>query len=153
MCQNAKSHGVSVELLPSLLLDFTTRDIRVETQEYTDEIDIDLPGMIIGTRPWQKIMIGTLRLAVPCEDVMSLLDRLAACKQRRFLDGKRYYKLHAFHKCLVLTPGQRLELLAGWKAARAEAIAAARKHDDEYEAKYERERLAGKVLFVPKGRN
>ena len=86
-----------------------------------DGICIDMPGMISTKRPMESFVFEGLKLLVPCEDVAAFvlqLEKLTMCTAGAAPDtairdtGDGYYKLHAFHKALVLSPYQRTRLLA-----------------------------------------
>lgn len=67
---------------------------------------LDMPGMVMTTRPWEDFDFDGLLLSIPCEDVAAFLDQLQELKERSW-----GYKLHGFHRCLCLSPAQRDALI------------------------------------------
>lgn len=134
---NWKSHGVPVYLVQALLDDLRARQEGDGEVEYTEKdtvhCAIDQPGMVCMDRPWMTFQVDGLTIEIPCEDVLSFYTQLKNLPAREFTHGKSmgvgmtYYKLHAFHKCLVLTPDVRQELLdqLGERAMEAEVQATA----------------------------
>ncbi len=84
-------------------------------------LHLDMPGMVMTTRPWEDFDFEGLALSIPSEDVGAFLCELENAPARSW-----GYKLHGFHKCLCLSPAQRDDLLELLRARYVEADTRAR---------------------------
>jgi hypothetical protein len=106
--ENAKSHFVCAGLLRDLLAEMKDRGVLFQSVMMdTDCVTFDMPGMIVGARPWESFDFFGLTLEIPCEDVATFITQLRGLELRRFARSVAYYKLHGLHRCMVLTPPQR----------------------------------------------
>jgi hypothetical protein len=130
-----KSHGIPAYLQQTLLDDLSEReeqkghgDLEFEAKD-TTTCGIDMPGMVAMNRPWMTFQIDGLSIDIPCEDVLEFIEQLKAAPMRTWTKGtteyvgSSYYKLHGFHKCIVLTPDLRAELLTQLESNLEEAEA------------------------------
>lgn len=94
-------------------------------------VDFDLGGIAIASRPTIDMDVDGVRLKIPCQDVTALIGQIHLARPRPLPSGAAYVKIHGFHKALVLTPMQALQvqthLLSLEKAANED-------HDAFYEA-------------------
>jgi len=132
-----KSHAVPEYLEGCLVTSLHARqapeDDHAEVQSTPlVSMSIDQPGMVVMTRPWMTFHIDGLDIEIPCEDVLSFLSQLNEAKPREFghekagaFKGLTYYKLHGFHRCIVLTPDLKMMLTEALEAGLAEAEAQA----------------------------
>jgi len=111
--QSVISHMVPKCLLRPLLADLASRghpDAVYRGFPPTDYMDFDLPGVICADRPKEQISLAGLDLRIPCEDVVEMLAKLRTLPERYFANGRRYYKLKGYLRCVVLTANQRQKL-------------------------------------------
>lgn len=109
--QNAVTHAVSETLLASHKREARRRGFREDDGSGTlDRLGFSLPGMAIQGEPWEVVRVDGLAISVRGHDFGSVLGELRGLKRRKFADGKQYYKLHGFHRAIVLTAAQRQEL-------------------------------------------
>lgn len=128
-----RSHIVCEELEPLLIAEMTARAPEYAIEKVEDHVSdgINMPGMIITTRPNETFDFDGLELEIPCEDVVSFVSKLKHQAVRHF--GRvPYYKLHSFLRCTVLTPGQRDRLIA---LLEERAVVAEQKADAFYESR------------------
>lgn len=78
------------------------------------EAFIDLPGMILADRKIATFFIQGFAVSFPNNEVEYFMNRLLESPERVSRDVK-YYKLHGWLHCLVLTPDMRDELLLDMK--------------------------------------
>ena len=106
------------------IADMTARDAGLDGRWGITSFYMDSGGMCRVDRPDISVRFSGLKVTMPCEDVGYFIAKLASMNERFFPDGKRYYKLKAFYaRALVLTPGQRDELLRRLRAVYQEAEA------------------------------
>lgn len=128
-----RSHLVCTELEALLIADMAVRAPGVAVVSVIDKADdgINMPGMIIVTRPNETFVLDGLELEIPCEDVRDILNRLERLPLRHFGEVP-YYKLHSFLRCTVLTPAQRDAFMA---MLRERVFVAERKSEVFYEGR------------------
>ncbi len=88
------------------LLEEGGADIENVEMRPADEGLIDLPGMIMMDRSYQKIKVDTFRLVIPTEDFEHFYDELVVAPLRKFKTGEEYHKLHGWVACVMFTPQQ-----------------------------------------------
>ena len=107
---HGNTHLVSKDRLAQLVQDLVTRGVPPEVVEVL-EVDgpwtFDMPGMVWNGRHMMDFKIDTFEIEIPAHDVGSFLIQIRKLPLRKFADGTEYYKLHAFSRCLVLSPDQR----------------------------------------------
>lgn len=104
------THLVSMDRIEQTIQDLVDRDIpatAVEIIPIDQAWDFDMPGMSWAGRVMMDFKIDTLELKIPAHDVGSFLLQIRRLPLRTFNDGTEYYKLHALHRCLVLSPDQK----------------------------------------------
>jgi len=106
-----KTHFCPKALMGGLLADIATRGDSEREVRGTNKGAIDLPGMCMANRPWEKMMIGDFEFSVPTQDFDIILGKLERAPLRKFADGQEYHKVHGAYHCLVVTPEQRDALL------------------------------------------
>lgn len=106
MFEGAIPHMVPNELVDVIVADLERRGCPLEEKREGTHLFIDQPGMVCTTRPNEEFELRGLDLEIPSEDFGDFLGQLAELKLR---DGQ-YYKLHGFHRCIVLTPALKDEL-------------------------------------------
>lgn len=116
-----KAHYCPAALVGGLVADLEARDAGVKGVENAVSGSIDLPGMAMADRPWEKVMIGEFVLSVPSQDFAIILERLRDAPIRRFADGSEYHKVHGWLHCLVVSPEQRDELISAMEEKAPEA--------------------------------
>ena len=131
-----KSHGIPAYLVGTLIDDLNARaeaegqPVAFEAKD-TIHCAIDQPGMCYTDRPWMTFQIDGLAVEMPCEDVFDFVQQLKKLPKRTWKHGESqfvgadYYKVHGFHRCLVLTPDLHAQLLAELEAGLQEAEARA----------------------------
>ena len=78
-----------------------------------ESINIDMPGMIMSTRSWQKIKIDTLEINIPSVDIENFIFNLKLARTRRLLNGEEFYYMSGYLRCVVLKKEQKDLLLSG----------------------------------------
>lgn len=116
-------HMVPTELRDVIIANLESRRYHLVEETPGMSMYIDMPGMIAVDRPDSTFDLDGLEISIPCEDVVDFIHKLKSLSLRE----ERYYKLHAFHRCIVLTPTQRdvmLQILEElYPQAEAEALA------------------------------
>jgi hypothetical protein len=105
--EGAIPHMVPDELLDVIVKDLESRGCPLSEKREGMYLYLDQPGMMCTTRPNEELELRELDLEVPSEDFSAFLGDLSELKLR---EGG-YYKLHGFHRCIVLTPALKKELL------------------------------------------
>lgn len=106
-------HMCSPSLVDVIVADLERRGCPVsEVQDGDGKFTIDMPGMVAVKRPWEDFEFDGLELSIPCEDVDTFVVYIGEDLKERGGEGGRYYKIHGWHRCLVVTPEQRGRLLA-----------------------------------------
>lgn len=117
----AVAHICSSELVSVVVSDLCNRECALDGDKTIYDASIDLPGMCSMKRPWSTTWVDGLKLEIPCEDVVSFAEYLAALPER-IVGGKSLVKLHGFCKCLVLeVPTQRDLMLASMRSVLVDA--------------------------------
>lgn len=111
MSSGWKGHWCPAELLPGLMEDSSRRGHGMGSYEPAERGLIDLPGMVMVDRSIQTFDIGGFKLRIPTEDTEQFYFELRSNKERVFSDGRKYFKIHGWIHCVVMTPEQRLSLL------------------------------------------
>lgn len=106
-----KSHYCPSSLLNGLMDDLAKRNHTMMDMKKTDNAYIDCPGMAMVGRKHETIKIDTLSIEMPTIDFEELMYSLKDLKVREFSDGSKYYKMHGFRTCIVLTVEQHDMLL------------------------------------------
>lgn len=101
------NHAVSDALVYPLIGDLKARGFAKKRALWVRHIFFDQPGGVITTAPKQVINVDGLIYETWCDEVSYTANKLRRAEVRRFKGGLRYYKFHAFYRCLVLTPEQR----------------------------------------------
>ena len=105
----AKTHLVPETLLLNTISSLINRGFQemdyVELDK-TKNICFDLPGMMMLDRNEHQIQIDQLKLVIPSTDVSVFLLEIENLTKRNEI-GQDYYKLHANHICICLTPEQK----------------------------------------------
>lgn len=121
----AKPHAVPDCLLAGLLIDLRDRQCGEGRVVKLEELYLDLPGPQISE---EKLLVHVdgLRVEIPIYDFKAFFDMLSKLKARQFIDQSginrgTYFKVHAFMRCLVLTPHHR-DLLAIEMASRMDEV-------------------------------
>lgn len=68
---------------------------------------IDAPQIVLVSPTFQQIKIDSLEIIFPTLQFQMFLEHLEGLPERTFKSGKKFYKLHGFFACVVLTPEQR----------------------------------------------
>jgi hypothetical protein len=106
-----KAHVVPASLQRPLMIDLALRGLDTAPQAKTIKTTgMDQPGMIHVERPWERLALSGLEFSVPCEDVLYVLGRIQKLRQRVFVNGLPYFKLHSYTHCFVLKPVHKLSL-------------------------------------------
>ena len=106
------SHFVPPDLADLTLQDLTARGAPPEIKS-TPSGFFDLPECFVSCdRKVFTVELDGLTLEMPCAQWGEILTKLKRLAERRFDDGTPYYKLHGFHKCIVLSPAHRDSMLA-----------------------------------------
>lgn len=121
-----KGHVCPTELLRPLCDELVRRSVleggKVEKIEETDVCRLDLPGMILASRSWEKFDVDGLTAMFPSADINTFRRFLEEAEERTFPDGTPYHKVHGMMWCLVLTPAQRDGLARQMDAVMPEAL-------------------------------
>lgn len=96
------------------------------------EAFLDLPGMVMQDRTYQDFQVDGLHLRLPTQDVYAFREELESGRLRTFQTGEKYYKLHGWLNCLVLSEVQGDALRAQIEARWPEIEAAAKAEDEEF---------------------
>lgn len=153
-----KPHFCSNELVTDLITDIGSRDGPLIEVKSVNKGGADRPGMVLANRPWETIVLGEFKLEFPSQDFEYFMEELRSSSVREFISGKKYYKIHGWRHCIVVTPEQRETILQTMN----EMLPGVHTRCDEAEEKLIEaiERLdKNKVLIVqrptvvPKGRN
>ena len=110
-----KSHLVTASLADALRKDLEDRGGVVEKFEEVDCVPIFEAawGPFIKGQPSMEFDLHGNTLSTYCHIAGYLLESLQRYKEARtFEDGSKYYKIHARHYCMVLTPGEKAVLEA-----------------------------------------
>ena len=130
-----QAHAVHAWTRHAVLEDLRSRyKVELEKDEDLPAMMLDLPGMVITTRPIESFDLLGLKLEIPCEDVGAFWEVLAerltspvtkadGGHWRQVRGGVRFVKISGFHRILVLTHDQALRL-EKMLAARMESAAA-----------------------------
>jgi hypothetical protein len=98
---------VHKSLLSCTLADMAARQIPVDQEmEQVDRWAFDLGGSIVVGMPHVDVNLDGLVMHVWCHQVDGVLDALRRLTIRTFADGTKYYKLHHWHYCTVLSEEQ-----------------------------------------------
>jgi hypothetical protein len=90
-------------------------------------------GMALQNRATRQADCGDgLKLEVPSQDWFDTLALVKLLKVRALASGRDYYKLHARHWCVVLTPIQRQAMIASMEAQLAEAEVEAERDNQRF---------------------
>lgn len=120
-------------LIPEPLLDVVVQDVIVRHGHIPERVTIvtesamDLPGMMITTRPYEDFYLPGLKFYVPCSDVEMVRRDFEQAKDR---DG--WYKVTNYHHCMCLTGVMRKFLVRELTAREPSA----NKRYDEFFAKW-----------------
>lgn len=118
-----KSHAIPDAIFTPIMDSLHERGfLHYDVEEIVDYMTFDLPGMAFVDREEMSIEVDGLTLVIPCCDWQYIHAKLSQLKVRTDA-AVPYYKLHGFHRCLVLTPEQRYTMLQQMSAKMAEASA------------------------------
>ena len=111
-------HAVHDDLLDVVVLDLIARvpDAKAVIEPLA-RFDIDMPGMIMTTRPYMTFEFQGLPITMPCEDFGSFIVQLDSAR----IQECGYYLLFGFHRCMALTSEQRDLLTLELRALHPEA--------------------------------
>ncbi len=111
-----KAHYIPESLYKDIVDELYTRYLRKPFVEYDkDQAIFDVGGMVMQDEEW-------LSWITPPKDLMVTMrvthfqyayDELLQLEERE-VNGQKYYKLHGWLHCIVLTPAQRAFLLREW---------------------------------------
>lgn len=127
-----KCHYCPRWLIGGLVADITGRGGEFISAEPVTSGFIDLPGMVMADRPIESIRIDTFTLEIPSQDFDHFFDRLSKSPVRRFSDGSRYYKLHSWMMCVVLSTEQGALLVREMRLMAADVRKRADSADTEF---------------------
>lgn len=130
----AKSHAVHRPLVEAIIKDMAVRGCPIDTMKPMNELWFDVPGPAFLDMPSTMFELDGLCIEIPCCDVTLFADSLKNLKEREN-DGQIYYKLHGFHRCLVLGPEQKNTL----QRALEEASIESERQADEFITKWRTE--------------
>jgi hypothetical protein len=150
---HGSTHLVSTDRIEQTVQDLVDRGVPAEAVEVL-EVDapwtFDMPGMIWNGRTMLDFKVDTLELKIPAHDLGRFITNIRKLPLRTFADGTDYYKLHAFSRCLVLSPDQRAGLQRLMEEAYPDAEAAA--DEDIRKMAKIRQQLAEESPHFPKVR-
>jgi hypothetical protein len=112
-CDGWKTHVCHESMIPVILEDIGVREpdaLKDVIITSTDKGFIDLPGMVSMDRTYQKIEVDGLELEMPTTDFEYFLEMLRNCAVRS-AGKQKFYKIHGWLHCVVLTPLQRYDIL------------------------------------------
>lgn len=109
---------------------------------------IDEGGAILADAKWVGADIEGTKLEVMVRDIEGLYLELLKSRARVATDGQRYYKLHSWMYCVVVTAEQRTQLLAAWADTMAEHLAAADAEELRFRQALEAQRHAVQVADI-----
>jgi len=127
-----KTHFCPSELAGDLIADIEARGGETVEMKETKEGRADLPGIVSTNRVWEDIEIGEFKLGFPSLDFEYFMEELGRTPLRKFGSGKEYYKIHGWLHCVVLTPEQRIAVLAKM----AEMLPDVRKHAEKEDKEF-----------------
>jgi hypothetical protein len=144
-----KPHFCPNELITDLIIDIESRGGPLIETKSVDKGGADRPGMVLMDRPWETIILDGFKLEFPSQDFEYFMEELKSSSMREFISGKKYYKVHGWRHCIVVTPKQREIVLQ----AMDEMLPRVRARCEEAEEKLIEviERIdKNKVLIIPR---
>jgi hypothetical protein len=150
---NAKTHSVPRVFLTQLVREMKNRGCPWRYWRPTKTIGVDFPGMALMHEPsWFKT-IGLMTFEFDVSDVSGWAAEFATLPLRRFNNGRTYYKLHAFHWCVVMTPAQKKALQAALVKGIPECEEQAKELIKRLRDVKEEAVAKGKLICAPQGNN
>ena len=148
-CDGAKNHFVHSSLLEGLRQDLNLRfNNGIYKEDLTERVWYDLPGMILAGRSYEKLQLDGVEFEVASQNFRLLYERLCLMKEREFSDGKKYYKVHGWLHCLVLTPEQRDVLLKYMEEELPRVQKTADTENDEFVSSIKKAVMAGANIIT-----
>lgn len=132
-----KSHFVGEELLTTIKDDLYSRvkDLALTVERCTSGY-FDLPGMMSLTALQVEVDLKGLILSIPAWQVEDILGMIKNLKVRVSAEGKEYYKLHGYCRCIVLTPTQRDSFIKQLTSELSRSIAIANLENGEFNKEF-----------------
>lgn len=118
-----KAHYISESLHKDILDELYARYLRKPFVEYDkDQAIYDVGGMVMVDEEWLSWITPPkdLQITMRVTHFQYAYDELLQLEERE-VNGQKYYKLHGWLHCIVLTPAQRDYLLKQW-AIQAQVI-------------------------------
>lgn len=108
-----KAHFCPPEYTQALLDDASSRGHRLDESSNTPctVASIDLPGMILQDRGFQRVFVGGRALDMPVTDFGVFWEELKVSKVRYFADGRAYRKMHGWMACVIVPEEEVIMLL------------------------------------------
>jgi hypothetical protein len=150
---DAKTHTVPREFMTQLVADMKQRGCKWEWWRPAKEVVVDLPGMAFTNEPWWETSLAHMMFRFPVTGVSAFASEVATLKVRRFANRKLYYKLHAFHWCVVLSPTVKVALQKALRAGATECEPQAKEFLDKMRTLQDDMAAKGKLVIHPRGRN
>jgi len=107
-----KGHFCPPEYVQALLDDASSRGHSLYGASNTPcvEASIDLPGMILQDRGFQRVFVGGRALDIPVTDFGVFWEELKDSEVRHFACGRAYRKMHGWMSC-VIVPEEEVSML------------------------------------------
>ena len=150
---DAKSHTVPREFVTQLVADMKQRGCKWDWWRPSTGVSIDLPGMAFVHEPWWETLVEGFLFRFPITGVSAFASEVATLKVRRFANRKLYYKLHAFHWCVVFSPAVKVALQKALRDGAAECEPQAKEFLDQMRTFQDELSAKGKLIIHPRGRN
>lgn len=114
--ERVKAHFIPESLYQDIVDELYTRYLQKPFVEYDkDQAIFDIGGMVMVDEEWLSWITPPkdLQITMRVTHFQYAYDELLELKERE-VNGKKYYKLHGWLHCIVLTPEQRNYLLQEW---------------------------------------
>jgi hypothetical protein len=128
-----KPHVLPVTMVSDLIEDGIGRLHGFSSAEPAIGCFLDRPGMVMVDRSYQDLSCDGLTLTIPTQDFDYFYTKLAESPTRWFASKTPYHKVHAWLRCLVVSPEQKNALLALMAARMPEVRVKATEEELEFE--------------------
>lgn len=150
---DAKTHTVPREFVTQLVADMKKRGCKWEWWRPAKAVSLDMPGMAFQHEPWWEVALAFIGFRFPVSAVSAFASEVATLKPRRFANRKPYYKLHAVHWCVVLSPATKKMLQEALKEGTEACEAQAQEFIDRMRQLQDDLAAKGKLVVHPRGEN
>lgn len=146
-----KPHVVHKSLLNGLMSDASSRHHSPGNVEVIYKGFIDLPGMIMKDRSYQKIeVVDGFTLEIPSQDFLYYFRELRDGPEREFSTGQKYYKIHGWLVCMVFSTEQRDRILSVMRERLEEVNEIAKREDEEFSNRLKKINKDGIKIVSPR---